>query len=76
MSKDPVMRAITEKRDVKKNTASTNTMGRFETEMLTLAENLKALAQINSNWIDRAMAKTKHRRVILDPDSSESKVFG
>ncbi|MFC1537423.1 IS1380 family transposase [Gemmatimonadota bacterium] len=76
MSKDPVMRAITEKRDVKKNAASTNTMGRFETEMLPLAENLRALSEINSKWVDRAMAKTKHRRVILDPDSSVSKVFG
>ena len=29
MSKDSVMRAITEKRNAKKNAASTNTMGRF-----------------------------------------------
>ena len=33
MSKDPVMRAITEKKNTKKNAASTNTMGRFETEV-------------------------------------------
>jgi len=70
------MRDITEKKDVKKNAASTKTMGRFVTGMLTLAENRKALARINSKWLDRAMAKTKHRRVILDPDSSESQVFG
>ena len=76
MSKDPVMRAIAGKKKAKKNAASTNTMGRFETEMLTLAENRKALARINSKWVDRAMTRTKHRRVILDPDSSESKVFG
>jgi hypothetical protein len=76
MSKDPVMRAIAGKKKAKKNAASTNTMGRFETEMLPLAENRKALARINSKWVDRAMARTKHRRVILDPDSSESKVFG
>ena len=40
MSKDPVMRAITEKKKVQKNGASTNTMGRFETDMLTQQENL------------------------------------
>ena len=76
MSKDPVMRAITGKKKVKKNAASTNTMGRFETEMLTLTENLKALSEINGRWVERAMAKTKHRRIILDMDSSESPVHG
>lgn len=76
MSKDPIMRAITGKKKVKKNAASTNSMGRFETEMLTLKENHGALAGINGGWVERAMAKTKHRRIILDADSSESKVFG
>jgi len=76
MSKDPVMRAITEKRNAKKNAASTNTMGRFETEMLTLKENLGALSEINGRWVQRAIAKTKHRRLILDADSSKSEVYG
>lgn len=76
MSKDPIMRAITGKKNVKKNAASTNSMGRFETEMLTLKENHGALGGINGRWVERAMANTKHRRVILDADSSESKVFG
>ena len=76
LSKDPVMRVITGKKKVKKNAASTNTMGRFETEVLTLTENLKALSEINSRWVQRAMAKTKHRRLILDADSSKSEVYG
>jgi len=76
MSKDPVMRAITGKKKVKKNAASTNTIGRFETEMLTMKENLGALSEINSRWVQRAMAKTKHRRVIFDADSLKSQVFG
>ena len=46
MSKDPVMRVITEKKNVKKNAASTNTMGGFETEVLTLRGNLKALSEM------------------------------
>jgi len=27
-------------------------------------------------WVDRAMARTQHRRIILDRDSSESPVYG
>ena len=76
MSKDPVMRAIAEKKNVKKNAASTNTMGRFETEVLTLRENLKALSEINGRWVQRAINKTSYRRIILDMDSSESPVHG
>jgi len=41
LSVDPVMRAITGK---KKNAASINTIGRFETEILTLRENLEGLS--------------------------------
>ncbi len=43
LSVDPVMRAITGK---KKNAASINTIGRFETEILTLRENLEGLSEI------------------------------
>ena len=43
LSVDPVMRAVTGK---KKNAASTNTMGRFETEILALKENLDGLSGI------------------------------
>ena len=76
MSKDPVMRAIAGKKNVKKNAASTNTMGRFETEMLTLKENLGALSEINVRWVERAINKTAYRRIILDMDSLESRVHG
>ena len=76
MSKDPVMRAIAGKKKVKKNAASTNTMGRFETEMLTMQENLGALSEINGRWVQRAINKTSYRRIILDMDSSVSPVHG
>ena len=55
---------------------STNTMSRFETEVLTEEENLDGLARLNVEWVDRAMAQTSHQRVILDMDSSESPVHG
>jgi hypothetical protein len=73
LSVDPVMRAITGK---KKNAASINTIGRFETKALTLKENLDSLSKINGSWIQKAMEKTPHHRVILDMDSSESPVHG
>ena len=43
---------------------------------MTEEKNLKGLAQMNSQWVERAMAHTQHRRVILDMDSSESPVHG
>jgi hypothetical protein len=73
LSVDPVMRAITGK---KKNAASINTIGRFETEILTLRENLEGLSEINGSWVQKAMERSPHHRIILDMDSSESPVHG
>lgn len=44
--------------------------------MLTLKENHGALAGIDGRGVEKAMVNTKHRRVILDTDSSESIVLG
>ena len=76
LSVDPIMRAITGKKDKGKQAASANTMGRFETDILTQQENLKKLSDINGNWIQKAMRKTHHNRIILDMDSSVSPVHG
>ena len=76
LSVDPVMRAITGKKDKGKHAASANTIGRFETDILTQRENLSSLSAINGNWVQKAMSKTPHRRIILDMDSSESPVHG
>ena len=76
LSIDPAMGAITGKLKVHKNAASSNTMGRFEAEMLANGENLRSLDKINGRWIKKAMKKTPHRRIILDIDSSESPVHG
>ena len=76
LSVDPVMRALTGKRAPHKQAASVNTMGRFETEILTRQENLRNLSDINGKWVQKAMGKTPHQRIILDLDSSESPVHG
>ena len=76
LSVDPTMRRITGKKIDNKNAASANTMGRFETQMLSVADNLKALSEVNGRWVERALQKTTHRRIILDMDSSASPVHG
>ena len=75
LSVDPVMRAITRKK-YNKNAASANTMGSFETELLVLKGNLDGLSDINGRWVQKALNKTPHRRIILDMDSSESSIHG
>jgi hypothetical protein len=52
LSVDPVIRAVTGK---KKTAASVNTIGRFETEILSLKKNLKGLSEINGRWVEKAM---------------------
>ena len=76
LAQDPAMRVIVGWQGTDKQAASTNTMSRFETEVLTEEENLDGLARLNVDWVDRAMALTSHQRVILDMDSSESPVHG
>ena len=34
------------------------------------------MEELNFEWVDRAMARTPHQRIILDMDSSESPVYG
>jgi len=67
------MRAVAGK---KKNAAGVNTIGRFETEILTLRENIDSLSEINGICVERAIEKTTHHRIVLDMDSSESPVHG
>ena len=61
---------------LERQAASTNTLSRFETEVLATEDNIRGLERLNAAWVDRAMALTAHRRVILDTDSSELSVYG
>ena len=76
LSQDPAMRVVVGWKGPDRNAASTSEMGRFETEWLTQKENLKGIERLNVEWIKRVVAKTVHRRIILDIDSSESPVHG
>ena len=72
----PTMRVVVGDRGIDRPAASTNTMSRFETEVLTQDGNVEGLGRLNAKWVDGAMSRTPHRRVILDMDSSESPVHG
>jgi hypothetical protein len=61
LSVDPVMRAVTGKKK-KKNAASVNTIGHFETEILALKENLEGLSEINGRWVEKAMEKPTYHQ--------------
>src|ERR687892_541584 len=76
LAQDPAMRVVVGWQGSERNAASASEMGRFETELLTQEHNLKGLASMNAQWVKSAMARTPHRRVILDLDSSESPVHG
>jgi len=76
LARDPAMQAVVGRRAMEKQAASTNTLSRFETEVLVTGENLRGLEQLNTQWVDHAMPRTPHQRVILDMDSSESPVYG
>ena len=69
------MRAVVGRRS-EKPAASTNTLSRFETQILSEPDNLEKLAKLNGSWVARAMKDTRSWCIILDLDSSESPVHG
>src|SRR5215218_10661061 len=70
LAHDPAMRWVVGGRAVIKQAASTSQMGRFETEVLTQAANLSALADLSGRWIDRVHARRPVKGIVLDMDSS------
>ena len=77
LTRDPAMRAVVGRNALERNAASLQTVSRFETEILTLEENIEALAFINSAWVEKAVSRsTSAKKVVLDIDSSEFPVHG
>ena len=76
LADDPTMRVVVGDRGIDRPAASASAMSRFETEVLTQDGNVEGLGRLNAKWVDGAMSRTPHRRVILDMDSSESPVHG
>jgi hypothetical protein len=73
---DPTMRQVVGGRSKEHAAASTSQMGRFETEVLTQRENLKALTDLSGQWIDTLRKRRPSDRIILDMDSSVSETYG
>ena len=76
LSRDPAMRAIIGKRALERTAASSGTVSRFETDILTQEQNIEALTSLNSAWVSKAVSLSMAKKVILDIDSSESPVHG
>ena len=74
LSRDPVMRAIVDRKGLQGAAASSSQMGRFETAWLAIDDNLAALTELSGVWIDRARYGSK--TIILDIDSSVSPTHG
>ena len=53
LARDPVMRAIVDRKGLERSAASTSQMGRYETEWLATDDNLAALTEPSGVWIDR-----------------------
>ncbi|MBU4174352.1 MAG: IS1380 family transposase [Actinobacteria bacterium] len=74
--RDPAMRAAVGRKALERNAASSQTVARFEPDILTQEDNLEALASLNHSWVSKAVKSTKAKKIVLDMDSSESPVHG
>ena len=70
LGRDPAMRWVVGGKAVERGGASTSQMGRFETELLTIDDNLAALTTLPGVWIDRVHARNRLKIIVLDMDSS------
>ena len=70
LGRDPAMRWVVGGKAVERGGASTSQMGRFETELLTIDDNLAALTALPGVWIDRVHARNRLKIIVLDMDSS------
>ncbi|HEY9085180.1 MAG TPA: IS1380 family transposase, partial [Candidatus Tyrphobacter sp.] len=73
---DPAMRWIVGGKAAKGRAASASQMGRFETRWLAAPDNLRALADLSGQWIDRVHGHRANEEIILDMDSSVSPTHG
>jgi hypothetical protein len=76
LTRDPAMRAVVGKKALDRTAASSQTVSRFETEILAQEKNIEALASINSAWVDKAVSYSTNKKIVLDMDSSEFPVHG
>jgi hypothetical protein len=73
---DPALRAVLSERALEKTGSSDSTLGRFETEILTLNNNLEKMDKMLFKWIEKVDTVREVKEIVLDLDSSESPVYG
>jgi len=75
---DPAMRYVVggQATQSDKHAASTSEVGRFETEILSMKDNLKKLMDLSGEWIDKVHQQRPLKELILDMDSSVSETYG
>src|SRR5674536_263565 len=66
LTRDPAMRAVVGKKALDRNAASSQTVSRFETETLATEQNIEALSSINAVWVEKAIARTNTKKIVLD----------
>jgi len=71
LARDPALRLVVSRRASGKQAAARNTVGRFETDILSAEANREGLTALNAAWVSTATAHTNTKRLILDLDSSE-----
>jgi len=71
---DPAVRAVMEKKAIKRNAASSQTVAGIDTEILAREESLKAPVNNNHARAGKAMRVTRAAKIILDMDLCESSV--
>src|ERR1700680_3232094 len=76
LSQDPTFRLIGSRKIWERGAALTSRLQSFETEVLTQEENLAGLAALNRELVAKAEAIASPRRVVLDMDSTEVRVYG
>ena len=76
LSQDPAFRLIGSEKVLERGAALTSRLQSFETELLTQAENLAGLAALNRELVAKGEAIDSRRRVVLDMDSTEIRVYG
>ncbi len=74
--RDPAMHAAVGRKALERSAASSQTVARFETDILTQEDNPEALSNLNHSWVSKAVKQTKTKKIILDMDSSEFPVHG
>jgi Transposase DDE domain group 1 len=72
---DPAMRWTVGGKAAKGRAASPSQMGRFESRWLAAPENLRTLADLSGQWIDRVRGYRSTEEIILDMDSSVRVIY-